>query len=546
MQKRHGGQILVDQLKIQGVERVFCVPGESFLAALDGFYESDVEVIIGRQEGGVAMMAAAHGRLTGTPGVAFVTRGPGATNASAGVHVANQNAIPMILFIGQVGTSMIDREAFQEINYRDMYGDVAKWVAQIDKIERIPEYISCAYHTARSGRPGPVVLALPEDVLSATAEVEDCRPAHMVQAKVDNEELAIVLDQLEQAHRPLVIVGGGGWDEECNKDLAAFAEAFNIPVAASFRRQDYFDNRHKNYIGDVGIGINPKLAEMIQVSDLLLVLGARMGEMPTSGYKHLRIPNPVQPMIHVHQDPNELGKVYRPELAINATPKSLLKKLAKVKPGKINWDAWCEQGRNNYEIWSTPHETPGDVKLEEIVCYLRDHLPDDSIITNGAGNYAGWLNRYFRFPRYGSHLAPTSGSMGYGLPAAIAAKLQCPEASVVCFAGDGCFQMTNQEFGTAIQYGANIIVIVCNNTQYGTIRMHQEKTYPGRISGTQIVNPDFAALAEAYGGYGEKVTKTADFPAAFKRAQESGKPAILELSISPEAISPALTLSDLA
>ncbi len=545
MQPRHGGQILIDQLKIQNVPRVFCIPGESYLAALDGLYNSGIDVIIGRQEGGVAMMAAAQGKLTGNPGIAFVTRGPGATNASAGVHIAHQNSIPMILFIGQIGRSMTDREAFQEINYRHMFGDVAKWVAQIDQIERIPEYISHAFHKATSGRQGPVVLALPEDVLSSTAEVKDCKPAHTVTAKASDEDISLILDQLKTSSKPLAIVGGGGWSQEANNNLQTFAENFNIPITASFRRQDYIDNRHPNYVGDVGIGKRPQLTEMIETSDLLLLLGARLGEMPTNGYTDLSIPNPKQPLIQVHPDPSELGKVYRADIAINASVPSTLKKLANAPSDNTDREEWTSTARKAYEDWTTPKETPGSVKLEQVVTYLRETLPENAIICNGAGNYAGWVQRYYTHKQHSTLLAPTSGSMGFGLPAAIAAKLERPETPVVCFAGDGCLQMTIQELGTAAQYNTNIIVIVCNNSMYGTIRMHQEKHYPNRTSGTDILNPDFTALAKAYGAYSEKVETTEDFPEAFKRAQEAGKLALLELTISQEAISPALTLSGL-
>lgn len=545
MQPRHGGQILIDQLKIQNVPRVFCIPGESYLAALDGLYKSGIEIIIGRQEGGVAMMAAAQGKLTGKPGIAFVTRGPGATNASAGVHIAHQNSIPMILFIGQIGRSMTDREAFQEINYRHMFGDVAKWVAQIDQIERIPEYISHAFHIATAGRPGPVVLALPEDVLSSSAEIGDCKPAHLVTAKAAGEDISLILEQLKNATKPLAIVGGGGWSQTTNDNLQIFAEKFNIPVAVSFRRQDYMDNRHPNYVGDVGIGKRPQLKEMIKNSDLLLLLGARLGEMPTDGYSDLTIPNPKQPLIQVHPDPSELGKVYRPDIAVNASVPSVLQKLASAQPDNTDRKEWNNTARKAYLEWITPKETPGPVKLEQIITHLRETLPDNAIICNGAGNYAGWVQRYYTHKQHSTLLAPTSGSMGFGLPAAIAAKLERPDTPVICFAGDGCLQMTIQELGTAAQYNANIIIIVCNNSMYGTIRMHQEKHYPGRTSGTEILNPDFTALAKAYSAYSEKVEKTEDFPDAFKRAQETGKLALLELAISQEAISPAVTLSDL-
>ncbi len=546
MAMRHGGQILVDQLKIQGVERVFCVPGESYLAALDGLYESGIDVIVCRQEGGAAMMAEADGKLSGRPGICFVTRAPGATNASAGVHIADQDSTPMILFVGQVGRSMVDREAFQEVDYRKMFSDLAKWVGQIDDIDRIPEYISHAFHIATSGRPGPVVLALPEDVLSATAVVEDSRPAVPVMARADDEDTAAVAAALAEAERPLVIVGGGGWTRGAGDDLAGFAEKFNLPVTASFRCQDYMDNRHPNYAGDVGIGINPALGQRVRDADLLLVLGSRLGEMTTSGYSLIGIPNPKQKLIHAYPGADELGRVYRPDLAINAAIPSLVAKLSRLNaPNDMRWADWTAQARADYEAWREPEETPGDVKLEQVVCHLRDVLPEDAIVSNGAGNYTAWVHRYYNYRRYRTELAPTSGSMGYGFPAAVAAKLAYPDRDVVCFAGDGCFMMHGQELATAVQYGANVVTIIVNNGMYGTIRMHQEKHYPNRVSGTQLQNPDFVALAQAYGGHGVLVERTEDFAAAFEEARNCGKPAIIELRTEQEAIAPRMTIERL-
>ena len=546
MAMRHGGQILVDQLKIQGVERVFCVPGESYLAALDGLYESGIDVIVCRQEGGAAMMAEADGKLSGRPGICFVTRAPGATNASAGVHIADQDSTPMILFVGQVGRSMVDREAFQEVDYRKMFGDLAKWVGQIDDIARIPEYISHAFHIATSGRPGPVVLALPEDVLSATAVVEDTRPAVPVIARADDEDTAAVAAALAEAERPLAIVGGGGWTRGAGDDLAGFAEKFNLPVTASFRCQDYMDNRHPNYAGDVGIGINPALAQRVRDADLLLILGSRLGEMTTSGYSLVGIPNPKQKMIHAYPGPDELGRVYRPDLAINAAIPSLVAKLSRLNaPNDMRWADWTAQARADYEAWQEPEETPGDVKLEQVVRHLSDVLGEDAIISNGAGNYTAWVHRYYRYKRYRTELAPTSGSMGYGFPAAVAAKLAYPDRDVVCFAGDGCFMMHGQELATAVQHGANVVTIIVNNGMYGTIRMHQEKFYPNRVSGTQLQNPDFVALARAYGGHGALVERTEDFAAAFEEARNCGQPAIIELRTEQEAIAPRMTIERL-
>jgi len=541
---RHGGQILVDQLKIQGVERVFCVPGESYLAALDGLRDSGIDVVVCRQEGGAAMMAEAHGKLTGRPGVAFVTRGPGATNASAGVHVAMQDSTPMILFVGQVARGDHDREAFQEVDYRAMFAPLAKWAGQIDATERIPEYLSRAFHVAQAGRPGPVVLALPEDMLSAEADVADAPAAAVAQAGLSAEAVAQVTQRLAQAERPMVIVGGGGWSAQAGRDLARLAERMALPVAAAFRRQDYLDNRHPCYAGDAGIGINPRLAQRLREADALLALGPRLGETTTSGYSLLAIPAPAQGLIHIHADPDEPGRVYRPALAFAATPALAARQLADAaaavdRPARR---AWLEGARADAESWRQPQETPGALKLEQVVRWLSDALPDDAIITNGAGNYAAWVGRYYRFRGWRGQVAPTSGSMGYGLPAAIAAKLAHPDRCVVCFAGDGCFQMTCQEMGTAAQTGAAVIVLVCDNGMYGTIRMHQERRYPGRVSGTDLRNPDFAALARSYGGFGETVTETAAFPAAFARARDSGAPALLHLKMDPRALSPRLTL----
>lgn len=547
MSERHGGQILIDQLRIQGCDTVFCVPGESFLAALDGLHgQSALRTIVCRQEGGAAMMAEAYGKMTGQPGVCFVTRGPGATNAASGVHVALQDSTPMILFIGQVGRDMVDREAFQEVDYRRMYGQLAKWVAQIDSTERIPEYISHAYHLATSGRPGPVVLALPEDMLSARATVADAKPALPVEAKAAPEDMAALEALLAGAQRPLMIVGGGGWSAEVRDGLAAFAERLDLPVSAAFRCQDYLDNRHPNYVGDAGIGISPALAQRIRDSDLLISLGARLGEMTSSGYSLIEIPNPKQSFVHVYPGPDELGRVYRPDLAINAASRSFVAALEGIAPpAEIPWSGWRAAARADYEANRQAQETPGEVKLEQIVAQLNDRLPSDAILTNGAGNYTAWLHRYYDYRSYRSQLAPTSGSMGYGLPAAIAGKLAAPDRPVVAFAGDGCFLMTGQELATAVQYELPIVIVVVNNGMYGTIRMHQERHYPDRISGTGLHNPDFALLAQAYGASGELVTRSEDFPAALERALTAGKPALIELRTSPEAISPRMTLTQL-
>lgn len=543
-QMRHGGQVLIDQLKIQGVERVFCVPGESYLAALDGLYDSGIETVIGRQEGGVAMMAEAHGKLTGAPGIAFVTRGPGATNASAGVHVASQDSTPMILFIGQVASDQKDREAFQEIDYGQMFGSMAKWVAQIDRTDRIVEYVSRAFHIAQSGRPGPVVLALPEDMLSAFSEGGDAPKAHGVALAASGADAIKIAARLQAAERPLVIVGGGVWSAKAAADMARFATRFELPVGTAFRRQDYFDNRHPHYAGDVGIGINPALADKVKQADVILALGTRLGEITSGGYGLFDIPKPKQRLIHVYPDATELGRIYHADQSVACSPVDMARALAGLEPDDdpLRDSTWRQGLHQAYCAWGAPQHSVGDVKMEQIIGHVNQVLPETAIVTNGAGNYAAWLHRYFDYKTYGSQLAPTSGSMGYGLPAAVAAKLAHRNRDVICFAGDGCFQMTMQEFGTAAQYGANIVVIISNNGIYGTIRMHQEQHYPGRVSGTVMHNPKFAALAQSYGGHGEVVRKTDEFPAAFERARTSNLPAIIELITDPRALSSRLNL----
>ncbi len=544
--KRTGGHILIQQLAIHGAEMVFGVPGESYLEALDGFHDIEKpRFIVCRQEGGAAMMADAYGKLTGRPGICFATRGPGATNASAGIHIAYQDSTPVILLIGQVGRDMIDREAFQEIDYRRMYGEMAKWVAQIDDAARIPEYISRAFYTATSGRPGPVVLALPEDMLTDVVECQDVpayKPVQIGPAQGDMERLNVLL---AEAERPVAIIGGGGWSDEARADFEAFAAAHQLPVAASFRCQDYFDNRHPNYAGHAGVATNAALGERIKAADLLLTVGARLGEMTTGGYTLIDIPAPRQKLVHVLADPEEIGRVYAPELGIVASPAAFAKAACALPARNRPRARAVEEAHAAYRAHSRPTASPGDVQLSEIVAALRERLPDDAIVCNGAGNYAVWVHRFWEYRGYRTSLGPTSGSMGYGVPAAVAAKMVHPERTVVAFAGDGCFFMNGQEFLTSVQYGAPIIVIVCNNAMYGTIRMHQERHHPTRISGTDLVNPDFAALARACGGYGATVERTEDFAAAFDEAQASGLSAIIELKIDPEALTPAASLSEI-
>ncbi|WBU62834.1 thiamine pyrophosphate-binding protein [Paracoccus aerodenitrificans] len=541
---RHGGQILVDALKANRVGHVFSVPGESFLAVLDGLHESGIRNIVCRQEGGAAMMAEAAGKLTGRPGVAIVTRGPGATNASAGVHVARQDSTPMILLVGQITRTDRDREAFQELDYRQVFGGLAKWAAEIDDTARIPEYMARAFHVAMSGRPGPVVLALPEDMLTETANVADLPPVAPVMQAPSEAAVRAVADALAAASHPLIVAGGSVWSGAASDALACFAATWDVPVAVPFRRQDRIDNRLPHYVGDLGVGMNPKLGEALQRADLVVSLGSRLGDTLTNGFSLMSPAGQGRRIVMVHPDPDETGHLWRGDPSIAADPGQMVQALAAV-PASRQFGAWRRELRKQYEDWQKPHPTPGNVRMEEVICWLSENLPEDAILTNGAGNYASFLHRYFRFKHPHTQLAPTSGSMGYGLPAAIAAKILQPERPVICLAGDGCLQMSITELSTAAQHGANIIVIVANNGQYGTIRMHQERHYPGRVSGTSLFSPDFAAIAWAYGGHGETVSDGADFPAAFARARDAGTLSVIELKLDPEALTSSATLSQI-
>ncbi|NLS04658.1 thiamine pyrophosphate-binding protein [Rhizobium sp. P32RR-XVIII] len=546
--KKTGGELIVEALKANGVSRLSCVPGESFLAVLDALYDSEIEVIVCRQEGGAAMMADCWGRLTGEPGICMVTRGPGAANATAGLHIARQDSIPMILFIGQVQRDAREREAFQEVEFRRALTEYAKWVGEIDDAARIPEFVTRAFATATSGRPGPVVLTLPEDMLRDEVEAPRARPYARVAAHPGRRQVDDFYMRLLRAERPMVILGGTRWDADAVADFQDFAARFKLPVGCSFRRQMLFDHLHPGYAGDVGIGINPVLAKEIKESDLLVLLGGRMSEMPSSGYTLIDIPYPAQSLVHIHPDPSELGRVYRPDLAISASPQDLVAALADLEaPAEPRWSERTERMHEAYLSWSKPPRTgPGAVHMGPIMEWIEGNTKADAIFTNGAGNYATWLHRFHRFRQFNTQAAPTSGSMGYGLPAAVAAKQLFPEREVICFAGDGCFLMHGQEFATAVRYKLPIIAIVINNGIYGTIRMHQEREYPGRVSGTDLTNPDFAALARAYGGHGETVETTEDFAPAFERARASGKPAIIEVKLDPEVITPTRTLSEIA
>ncbi|MFL6712878.1 MAG: thiamine pyrophosphate-binding protein [Sulfurifustis sp.] len=539
---RTGATILVDQLKIHGVRHAFCLPGESYLAVLDALYDArdEIELIVARHDGGAAFMAAAYGKLTGKPGICFVTRGPGATNASIAVHTAFQDSDPMILFIGQVASDHVEREAFQEIDFRRMFGPMTKWVAQIDRADRIPEYVSRAFHLAVSGRPGPIVLALPEDMLTQTAAVADVNPHHVVQPAPRPADMRQLKSLIENARRPIVILGGAGWTREGIDDLRAFIETFDLPVGCIFRFQDIFDNRHKNYVGDIGIGINPALAQRVRDADLVLAIGARLGEMTTSGYTLLTPPLPKQKLVHVHNDTAELGRVYQAQLLINSGMDEFAAAARSLgTAGHTPHTAWTAAARADYEVWQSGayKGMPGKVELRDVVLHLERTLPADTIYTNGAGNFSGWLHRFHRYSGFRTQLAPSSGSMGYGVPAAVAAKVAEPHRPVVALSGDGDFLMNGQELATAVHYALNVIFIVVNNGMYGTIRMHQEREYPGRVYGTHFTNPDFAALARAYGAHGDTVTETHQFPAALERALAANKPALIEVIIDPNAIS---------
>jgi len=544
---RTGARLLVDQLRIHGADTIFAVPGESYLAVLDALYDApSLKLVTCRQEGGAAMMAEAYGKLAGRPGICMVTRGPGAANASAGLHVARQDSTPLILFVGDVARDTLEREAFQEVDFASMFAPLAKWVARIDDPARIPELVSRAFHVAVNGRPGPVVLSLPEDMLVQKAEAEDSVRYTPADSEPGAEAMAKFRDLLAAAERPFVMLGGSTWDAAAVKRVGEFAAANRLPVGCVFRRQDRFDNDHPCYAGDIGIGVNPKLAQRIRDADLLITIGARLGEMTTGGYTLLDIPAPRPKLIHVYPDPDELGRVYRPALGIVATARGFASALTKVPPvASPRWAGSAEAAHADCLAWRAPPKIPGAVQMGEIMIWLNAHLPPDAILTNGAGNFATWVNRFHPYRGYGTQLAPTSGSMGYGFPAAVAASLMHRGRRVVCFTGDGDFLMTGQELATAVAEKLAPIVLLLNNGIYGTIRMHQEMHYPGRVIGTDLVNPDFAALARAYGAHGETVSRTEEFAPAFARAEASGTAALLDIRIDPEAITPARSLSAL-
>ena len=542
---RSGGRILVDQLELNGADLAFCLPGESFLPVLDALYDSPIQLVSCRHEQGAANAAEAYGKLTGRPGICLVTRGPGATQAEVGVHTAKQDSTPLILLVGQVPRAFLGREAWQELDYARVFAGIAKAAWQVDRADRMPEHIERAFSLALSGRPGPVVLALPEDVLVEEAHVPDAAPVRPTHSPPRDEDLTRLRELLAASERPFVIVGEGGWTHETGQNVLAFCEANELPVACAFRCQDFVDNRSRSYAGILGVAMDDRLATRLRDADLVLALGGRLGEVPTRRYTLLEAPRPRQTLVHVHPDPDELGFVYRPELPIACSLRELALALRQQEPVEPRWVEWTQAARAEYEanLWHEPMEGPVD--LGEIMAFLRGRLPGDAIQTCGAGNFTVWAHRFAEFTQYGTQVAPRSGSMGYGVAAAIAAKLVHPDRIALCFTGDGDFVMSSPEFATAVQYELPIIVLLVNNGMYGTIRMHQERQFPGRVIGTDLVNPDFPALARAYGGFGERVERTADFERAFERALGSGLPSLLELPVDPERISPRIALSEL-
>ena len=544
---RSGGRILVDALRLHGVDRLFCVPGESYLDVLDALYDTpQIALVVAKHEGAAANMAEADGKLTGRPGICFVTRGPGATHASVGVHTAYQDSTPMILFVGQVQRNVRGREAFQEVEFRQMFAPIAKWVAEIEAADRIPEYLFRAFQMATSGRPGPVVLALPEDVLAEPSSAVDTRPFRPVRATPAGADLAAVRDELERASQPLLIAGGSCWSDEGCAALARFAQANALPVLASFRRQDLIDNDHVCYAGHLSLGLPPHLQQRVKAADLIIALGTRLGDINTMTYSLLRPPRLAARLVHVHPEPTELNRVYQGDLAIAASPSAVAIGLAELAPVRApRWNAWTEAARREYEKFITvPEAGPRrGVNLAVVIRHLATRLPSNAILTSGAGNFSVWVHRFFTYRQPRTELAPTSGAMGYGFPASIAASLRYPERVTVCVAGDGDFLMYPQELATAAQYGARVIVLIVNNGMYGTIRMHQDRRFPGRISGTVLAGPDFVALAKSFGAHAERVETTEAFASAFERACAAGRSAVLELTMDPDQITPERRLS---
>jgi acetolactate synthase-1/2/3 large subunit len=542
---RTAAQVLVDQLVIQGVRHVFCVPGESYLPVLDALHGRDIAITVCRQEGGAAMMAEAVGKATGRPGVCFVTRGPGASNAAHGIHIAQQSSSPMILFVGQVDRAVKGRDAWQELDYAAVFGSMTKWAGEVDDPARMSELVSRAFHVAMNGQPGPVVLALPHDVLVETVNCADAPAADMIETSPGAPEMAALEALLQASISPIVLLGGSRWDSAAREAVTQFAGRFELPVATGFRRLPLFDPLHPNYAGDLGLSPNPALLARFKAADLVLSVGGRLSDVTSQGYSLFEVPAPRTKLVHVFPDAEELGRVWRPQLAINATPTRFAAALANLTPPDAPaWRGAVEAAHAEYLAWSelaTPQ--PGAVNLGEVMIWLRDNLPADAILTNGAGNFAAWVGRFYRVRRFGGHVAPNSGSMGYGVPAAVAMQRLHPGRRVVAVTGDGDFMMNGQEFATAVQYELPIVVLVCDNASYGTIRMHQERDYPGRVIATDLKNPDFAAYARAFGGFGATVERTSDFGPAFEAAAASGLPSILHVKFDTDAISPGQTLS---
>ncbi|MBL0420956.1 thiamine pyrophosphate-binding protein [Ramlibacter sp. AW1] len=546
---RTGGEVLVDALRLHGADRVFCVPGESYLDVLDALHDvPEIEVVVAKHEGAAACMAEADGKLTGRPGICMVTRGPGAAHATVGVHVASQDSTPLILFIGQVARRHRGREAFQEVDFPAMFAPLAKWATEIDDPLRIPEILARAFQCATSGRPGPVVISLPEDVLAQACTAADTLPYRPVSSAPSAADAAAIGEELSRAERPMVIVGGGNWSAQACADLSAFAHAWNLPVACAFRRQDLFDNRDPLYAGHLSLGVNPKLAQRLAGSDLIIAVGTRLGDITTNGYSTLVPPRLEQRLVHFHPDSSELGRVYQPDLAVQCGPAAaaaMLKALP-LPAGAVPWAQWTQDaGRDHHGFAAAPERDPEylGVYMPDVMAHLNRVLPEDAIVTNGAGNYSVWVHRFYQYRQPRTELAPICGSMGYGLPAAIAAKLRHPERTVVCFAGDGCFLMYPQELATAMQFGAPVIVIVVNNGMYGTIRMHQEKRFPGRVMATRLNTQGFVQLAQAFGAHAELVEAAEAFPAAFERARAAGRAALIELRTDPLQITPQARLT---
>ena len=545
---RTGGQLLMDSLVALGATRAFGVPGESYLAVLDAMVDHDnvFDLILCRQEGGAAYMAAAWGKLTGAPGLCFVTRGPGATNATVGVHTAMQDSVPMILFVGQVGTDVKGREAFQEVDYAAFFGPLAKWAVEIDNVDRVPEIISRAWTVALSGRPGPVVVALPEDMLVATSDAAPCGPVVIPEPAPSPADITGIRDRLASAERPVILLGGTRWCAGSARALAAFASENDVPVVAAFRFHDLIDNGCPAYVGDAGVAMNGYMKTLLRDADLILAMNIRFGEATTDGYSLFTAPHMSATLIHSHASDDEIGKIYAPDLPVHAGPNTMATALAGIDlPANPSRTAWCEAGRAAYLSSLTAPAQPGDADMGVITAHIQKTLPADAIVTHGAGNFSIWPNKFLSYGRDQRMLGPQSGSMGFGLPAALAAKVHDPSRFVLCFAGDGDFQMNGNELGTALQAGLNPVILIINNSSYGTIRMHQERHYPARVSGTEIVNPDYMGIASAYGFHGERVTRTDEFPAAWDRACAAPAGAIVEIVTATEAISPRTTISAL-